>query len=329
MSVSGLTHGTRGLACTRCGGALLPGSDPEQLRCRYCDTDHLLRADDDVSAVAPAGRISGRRAHRALMEALREGGSPSASVRERDLVWLPFWQVEAKLVGWQVYQELREAGRALRGPDGEEIAPATPRERRRVEELVARDLDLTLPACDTRSWGLLGIADRIDHLRLRPFSLERESRRATVCSVVVPRDAARRRALQLRSGGLVPRGATGVKQRVSLVRVRMRIVYYPVWKLRFTALGEPGEADVDGITGRLLRGDVPRALRSRAPFWLAVASGAGWLGGFHPALGMLGLAATTWRRGTDAGLGADGGRWLRWMGRELRSRPIAPSRIGG
>lgn len=322
MSTAPLRRGSSGLACVRCGGALAPAGDFDQLRCRYCGSDHLLRHEDDVSAVAPMGRISSRRAHRALLASLREHGIAGANVHQRRLAWLPFWHVRAKLVGWQVYERTKEAGAPRRGADGESVPSLVIRERERVEELVARDLDLSLPACDTRGWGLLGITDRLEHLRLRPFAADREAGQGMIGSVVVPHGAAQRRAQQLRSSGLVPRGAIAIRQRLSLVRVRTRLVYYPVWKLRYTVQGVPGEADVDGIRGVVLRGDAPLAQRSRAPQWLAAASIAGWLAGLHPALGIFGLASFALRRGRTCDAGTELDRWGRWLGEELDPRPV-------
>lgn len=313
---------TRALACSRCGGALSSTPALDQLRCRHCGTDHLLRERGDVSAVAPQGRIGSRRAHRALLAALRARGIAGANVHERQLAWLPFWQVRAKLVGWQVYQQTVVTQPTLRGPSGEELPSSVIREQQRVEELVARDLDVSLPGCDTRGWGLLGIADRIEHLRLRPFSIAREAEQATVAAVVVPQRAAERRAQALRSGGLTPRGAVGVRQRLSLVRVRTRLIYYPVWKLRYTIAGTPGEADVDAIRGVVLRGDAPRVGASRAPQWLAAATASGWLAGLHPALGVLGLLTFTAQQSGNAGTATDPQRWGRWFGEELEPRPL-------
>jgi DNA-directed RNA polymerase subunit RPC12/RpoP len=314
---------TRVLACSRCGGALAATSAFDLLRCRHCGTDHLVRDRGDVSAVAPQGRISSRRAHRALLDALLARGIPGANVHEGRLVWLPFWQVRAKLVGWQVYQHTVVVQPSLRGPSGgERSSSSLIREQQRVEELVARDLDVSLPACDTRGWGLLGITSRIEHLRLRPFSIDREAQHATVATAVVPKRAAERRAQALRSSGLTPAGAVGVRQRLSLVRVRTRLIYYPVWKLRYTIAGEPGEADVDGIRGVVLRGDAARVGASNAPWWLGAAAASGWLTGLHPALGVLGLLTFASRRSRHWPGGSDPMRWGRWLGQELDPCPL-------
>ena len=75
-------------------------------------------------------------------------------------------------------------------------------ERRRIG-----DVDVSLPACDSRSFDLVGISDRVEHIDWVSFSVERVGEKAHVTSVVVPRSVALRRAEQLRRGGQQQRRA--------------------------------------------------------------------------------------------------------------------------
>ncbi|HKK70855.1 MAG TPA: hypothetical protein VKA86_06535 [Candidatus Krumholzibacteria bacterium] len=321
--MTGAVATVRGLACLRCGGTLRATEDPERLQCSYCDTHHLHAGQgDDVAAFAPAGRIGRRRARRVLADALRERGIEGFAVEGARMAWLPFWHVRAKLVGWQVYR------RPIEAVPGEAAPTAAVRHQERFEELVARDVDVTLPGCDARRWGLVGVADRLSSLRLRPLAVDREAARATVCSVIVPRASARRQAELLRSTGVVPRGAVRLRQRLSLARVRMRLIYYPVWKLRFTVAGRPGEVDVDGVRARVIQGDAIVEGVSRGPLlWHATAAAAGWVAGLHPALGALGLAAWSadrFRREVPGSCSPSA-----WLSRELVHRRLRRVDLGG
>jgi len=313
-----------GLSCLRCGGQLRGAEDPQRLHCAYCETSHLMVSGDDVAAFAPRRRIGRRRAHKALSETLKSHGVGGLSVEDARLAWLPFWHVQAKLVGWQVYRQLIEQKRTTTTAEGAEIPSPTLRHEERQEELVARDVDVTLPGCDAREWGLVGIADRLRAVDLRPFAHEREADRALVCSVVVPRAAALHQAEAMRIAGVAPRRATHLKQRLSLARVRTRLIYYPVWKLQVTVDGVPAEVDVDGARATVIRGSVTRDVPSRAVAWWAGAASSGWLAGVHPALGALGLGA--WcvdrlhRSGSASRAGL--GRWLSEELAPVRSRRI-------
>lgn len=312
-----------GLSCVRCGGQLRGGDDPERLHCAYCDTSHLLVSAGDVAAFAPAGRISRRRAHRAVGNALRAHGIGGFAVEDARLAWLPFWHVRGKMVGWQVYRQVVEQRVQTTGPQGE--AKVTPiRHEERTEELVARDVDVTLPACDAREWGLVGIADRLHAARLRPFAYTREADRALVCSVVVPRASALQQAEALRATGVAPRNAIALKQRLSLARVRMRLIYYPIWKFHVTVDGVPAEVDVDAVRARVIRGTVMRDVPSRAVGWWAGAAAAGWVAGLHPALGAFGLVGWIVDRLRRGGGHARAGI-ARWMSEELA--PVRRRRV--
>ena len=311
----------QGLSCQRCGGRLRGGDDPERLRCAYCDTHHLLVADEDVAAFAPSGRIGRRRARRVLASALAERGVKGFAIEDARLAWLPFWHVRGKLVGWQVYRQVVETRPSAPSSSPGEVPLGAIRHEERTEELVARDVDVTLPGCDARSFGLVGIADRLRSLKLRPFDHEREAKQGTVCAVVVPRAAAQQQAETLRATGVAPRNAVALKQRLSLARVRLRLVYYPVWKLHVTVDGVPAEVDVDAVRGRVVQGSIRRAVPSRALPWWGGAAAAGWFAGVHPLLGLLGLGGWMTDRLRRSDAGATPGL-LGWLSEEL-----APVRI--
>lgn len=324
--VSALT-GTESVACLRCGGGLETTADESFLHCRYCGTDHQVLEEESVPAFMPARWDSSREAREALRKDLRARGIRSSVTAEIDLHWLVFWRIRAKLVGWQFYQKRAEAPvRPSKREDGSERAPTLmPLER--VEELVARDVDVTLPACDSRAFDLVGISDRVDSVEWIPFSAERSGEHSHLASVAVPRSAALRRAELLRKGGLVPRGATGTVQRLSLLRSRARLLYYPVWRLHFTVSGQPGIANVDAVRSRVLGGHCVGPLKSPAPAWYAAAGAAGWMAGIHPVIAAFGLAGWVLHRGGKGGAHGGADEWRRWMSEELGPRLTRPLRL--
>lgn len=327
MNPTPYMEGPQGIACLRCGGGLEVTADESFLHCNYCGTDHEVMEEESVPASMPARWDASRDAREALRLELRTRGINNSVTAEVDLHWLVFWRVRAKLVGWQYYQKRAEAPAAsARQEEGSTRKPIQmPLER--VEELVARDVDVTLPACDSRAFDLVGISDRVDAVEWVPFSPERVGEQAHLASVAVPRSAALRRAELLRSGGLVPRGATGAVQRLSLLRTRARLLYYPVWRLHFTVSGRPGIANVDAVRSRVLGGNCVGPERSPAPGWYAAAGAAGWMAGLHPAFAAFSLAGWVLHRGSRGG--AQGGlqTWTRWVSDELGPRRTRPLRL--
>jgi hypothetical protein len=327
MNRAATQAGPEGVACLRCGGALDSTADEAFLHCRYCGTDHEVLEEESVPASMPPKWCTSKEAREALRKELRARGIRSSVTTEVDLHWLVFWRIRAKLVGWQFYQKRPEpVGRPVKREDGSEVKPIQmPAER--VEELVARDVDVTLPACDSRSFDLVGISDRVDQIEWVPFSAERAGEKSHLASVAMPRTAALRRAEFLRRGGLVPRGATGAVQRVSLLRARARLLYYPVWRLHFTVAGQPGTANIDAVRSRVLGGHCVGPRRSPAPGWYAAAGAAGWIAGIHPALAAFGLAGWALHRGGKRGARGGLEDWGRWLSEELGPRLSQPIRL--
>ncbi len=276
-----------------------------------------------MEARAPAGSLGARRARGALTAALRELGLRGHVVRSQRRWWLPYWEVRAKLVGWQVYQEtIREpAGRFAPGAAAAPAESSSPPRVRRVEALVARDVASTLPASDVRGLGRIGISDRVDAHALRPFQPELAARDGRVCGVVLSRSTVLRRLQALHSSGLAPKGALGVRQRLSLIRVHTRLLYYPVWEIEAEAEGSPFWVALDGIDGRPLHGRVAAPVPSACGRWLAAGTVAGWLSVSHPALGPLALALWCVHRASRGGVAGGLPVFSRWCSEELDPRP--------
>jgi hypothetical protein len=319
--------GPEGIACLRCGGSLDPTPDEAHLHCRYCGTDHEVLEEESVPASMPTEWAASRDAREVVRAALRDRGLGSSVTTETDLWWLVFWRIRAKLVGWQFYQKRPElAGRPEKRDDPHEFSRhLQPAER--VEELIARDVDVTLPACDTRAFDLVGISDRVRSVDWTDCNEERLGERSHRAAVTLPRSAALRRAELLRMGGLVPRGATGAVQRISLLRARARLLYYPVWRIHFTTAGTPGVANVDAVRSRLLGGYCVGRQRSAAAGWYAAAGAAGWVAGVHPAFTLFGVAGWALHRGTRTGARGGVDDWGRWLSDELGAFVPRPLRL--
>jgi hypothetical protein len=258
-----------------------------------------------------------------LSRLLRASGAPGHIVREQRLWWMPYWEVRAKLVGWQVYQRRKEiVARPRSSMDGATEIPESLVERERVEELVSRDVASSMPACDPREVGRLGISDRVEHRSWRSFSAREAEIDAQVCSVVLPHLAAVQRTEHLHSTGLAPKDASGLRQRLSLIRVRSRLLYYPVWRLEIEIGGRPGIFALDGLDGTVLSGRAMLPARGRSGLWLGACAASGWLAGAHPALGALSMAIFAVQRAREDGVRGDAAAWGGWLSAELDPQPL-------
>jgi hypothetical protein len=300
-----------GLSCRRCGGALVATPDPEQLLCGYCGFAFLRTEGDTVAAYAPAGRYGRRRAAQALTAELEKRHVMGFAIEQATLVHLPYWQVEGKLVGWQRYRE--KVAPPAGGASGSPSQPAV----RDVEETISRDVVASFPACDVRGYGLLGVAHRVAGLSLRPLSLEALGNDQIACAPVTSAAAALRSTRLYYGSRLTKPHATTTRQRLSLLRTRVRLIYYPVWRLRYRSGGRRYQATLDGMQGHLLKATLPHRVPGRAWAWSLAASASGFAAGIHPVAGALTFGGwLLWRLRSD-GLHGRPRELMGWLSREL------------
>ncbi len=301
----------RGLSCPRCAGMLeMSDGDPEAMRCAYCGHNFLDWDDEGIASFAPTGRLGRRRALRALRDALSEVGVRGHVVEEARRFHLPFWYLEAKLVGWQRYRKKRAANREQIHPLPESLGAGEEIE----EESFGHNIIYSTPACDLRDFGLLGVAGRTQRLSLRPFELEAVASDETVCAVLRSRSVILRRARLYHAARVTPKRARHCVQRILLVRPRMRLIYYPVWRLRYRARGLAMEAAVDGLRPQLLRGSYPQREGDRLSLWIGSGGLSGLAAGVSPTLAVAGTVGwVLWRLTQDSVSGRRGelGAWLR------------------
>lgn len=315
-------------SCPACAGPLGEGAEAGRFLCGRCGLHWLEGAGGGTRARRPASMQDVAAMPDHLVQALsRAGQGPPRDIVQRDLL-LPFWQLRAQLVGWVRYLPPAPATRAFL--DEEPSAPATlaaPAARER-EETVSRPVSLSLPACDARSLGLPGIADRADRIEwteLEPTELpDRE-----LCAATVPRELVLRRGRLSASSGLVPGGALPLAQRVSLLRPQLELLYYPVHLFHYQLGGEPFRAVLDGVRARPLQLGHPGPRPAVGPAWLVAAAAAGAVASLDPVLGACGLAGWAAWRGHQDGVGGDPAAWASWLSGELGGRPRRVERREG
>jgi hypothetical protein len=300
--------GTVSLRCTSCGGWLDQTKDPGLLDCAHCGLGHLQLVGETIGIYEPVGRLGRRRASRRLHEGLRERGVKGASLGVAQLLHVPFWQIEGKLVGWQRFGRPVET-RVRRDIEGTELPL---KEIELEERSISQPLLASIAACDSRQLGLLGIAHRAQQMRMRPFAPD-DAGADTVAVALRGAAAARRQARDAHIAKLCPRNARGLVQRFALLRCTSRLLYYPIWKFRYVAGGRHYGAVMDGMSGDLLEGSYPKLLQRADQGWFVAATVSAFLAGLAWILGLFSLAGWTFhrlRRSSHASSVADLPGWL-------------------
>ena len=278
------------LGCPACGGALCLAEGERITACRYCGGRCLVLAPDAVPRYAVEGPVDREAAVRIALQSLQRPDVP-ATVRGRTgveaagLCYVPFFEATAVRLGSVFIRERVKPpaplGEGEQGGQALDRWLADPGKEREDTKVVEQDVLRIAPACELPELG-------VDKIRLADL------RRAGSPVALSSFDGV---SLQSRAVVFAPTTSAerflaettwrvaSVNDDTRYVDTRVKLLYYPVWRMRYRHRGRVYELAVDGVQGRLLRGTAPRDVAAAAA---AAAAGLG--------LGTLGL-----------------GRWLRWM----------------
>lgn len=245
-----------GVSCPSCGGSLELGEGVTTLRCKYCNLPLLVRGEKgtlkyhQMRKVDAGGAVEAARGWFGGIQMARDLRKVAA-FDTPFLVYLPFWRVAGKVVGWVLGNEVkRETVR--RGNRTETHIRKVP-----VERSVMRSYVWTDAACDVSEFGVESIDMPVPEFSLYDReSLQRDG------MVFEPTEASTEAINQAKSKMAEwGRGSVHVDEvtfeKLNVVDLRTSIVYYPLWVLRYGYKGRTYQALTDGATNKVLYGRAP------------------------------------------------------------------------
>jgi len=245
-----------GVSCPSCGGSLALGEGVTTLRCKYCNLPLLVRGEKgtlkyhQMRKVDPGGAVEAVRRWFGGIQMARDLRR-AAAFETPFLVYLPFWRVTGKVVGWVFGNKIRRE--TVR--QGNRTQVRTRKEP--VERSVMRSYVWTDAACDVSEFGVESI-----EMPSPEFSLyDRESLQKD--GMVFEPTEARTQAIDQARSLMVEWGRQGVDvdevtfQKLNVVDLRTSIVYYPLWVLRYGYKGRTYQVLTDGTTNQVLYGRAP------------------------------------------------------------------------
>jgi DNA-directed RNA polymerase subunit RPC12/RpoP len=280
----GLVH----LDCPSCGGALSLAEGERIVACRYCRSQSLVEvpgavprhivqpAIDDVAA----GRVARGRLQRPdVARAAR--GTRFDSI---GLCYVPFYEATAVRLGTVFVRDRVKPPAPLGATEqsGAELDRwlQDPGKEREDTKVVEQDVLRIGAACALPELGVERI--RLTEQRrggssvlLQPFDPVSIHRRAVVFAPTTPAE----RFLQETTWRVQSQNDA-----TRYVETRLKLLYYPVWHVRYRHRGRMYALAVDGVTGDLLRGTAPQVQ--------ALAAGAASVG-----VGLSALGLGRWLRG--------------------------------
>ena len=254
MTVSMQRH----IACPECKGAVSATEVDRVVTCGYCGARSLVERERFVPEYYVSPAVEREDARRALQAFLRTGDLPEGLIKNTRfhsarLCMIPYHDVFARKSG---VLEIGVPGERMSTP-GQKVAAGQ-------TKIIAGDLHRVTPGLPWRDWGLdeAGIVSSDKELRARavPFDAARVGELGTVYRAEVSADKVLERLpIDARMGS--------VRDETTYEEIRLRRIYYPVWRLRYRYKGRLYGATVDGVSGKLMAARAPQGNRNRV-IWL-------------------------------------------------------------
>lgn len=242
------------LSCPKCGGAVGADAGQRVVTCPFCQTALLALGDlgirrfslqPSVEAAAARDKAkawlgSGFNKDRALASGAEMGDSM--------LVFLPFFRVQADVIGYVLGVEERS--------EGSGNSRRTVREN--VERPVSKSFDRTFAAVSVEEWGVETVKLPASPA-LVPFDEETLQRRGMVFAPTVSERETAESALEAYKSEADPgKALKEVRFRfLETVRERLSVLYVPLWAVRYRFRNRSYTVLIDACDGSLAYGKAP------------------------------------------------------------------------
>ena len=247
-----MTNPTQGLICPNCASIVPIAEGARVVQCPACGLRSLIQGERGIRRWQVGRRTERPQAEQAVRgfwSGINKatGLRREAHIRDLFLVYLPYWRVQAFVVGWLF-------GRVKKGKD----------ETRPVEVEIFEEMHWNDAAVDVAEYGVHAV--RLSKDQLEPYDHDLLHSEAMVFQPVESATEANQEA----EGYFVERGRSRqtLKQKFfekfHLLRQRFSIVYYPLWVGRYEFRKRHYQVVVDGVSGKVLYGKAPGNIFYRA-----------------------------------------------------------------
>jgi len=242
-----------GLSCPKCGGALAAEEGARVVACPFCQTPLLAIGEVGEFRYAVEPTVSAAQARQRTADWLRSGWNKDqglasgAELQEPMLCFLPFFRVQADVVGYAfgTEQHTRTSGGRTETYTVD------------VEVPVAASCDRTYAALNVAEWGVQHV--RTGGRKLLAFDEDSLQRRGMVFAPTASEVDVERAALEaFRHENDPARRLKETRFRfLATLRERTSLLYVPLWVVRYRYRARSYQALIDAADGTLAYGKAP------------------------------------------------------------------------
>jgi hypothetical protein len=238
----------RGVSCPTCAGSLEVAEGTTLLDCQFCGSGLMVLGDRGLPRHYVPVKITKEQIQEKIESWFRKiDKAPDlrreGKITEMFLVFVPFWRVNAKVIGWVLGDVKQGSGK------NKTYKP--------VERHVNQDYEFTAPACDIGELGVKWVDLKGDEIR--PFQLETvQAQGMTFGIMTTPTDA-----INLCDQKFIEWGEKSARvdritfRRLHKIGSSCNLVYYPLWVTRYEYRNRIYQITADAESGDLLYGRAP------------------------------------------------------------------------
>jgi len=243
----------KGIVCPSCSGELDIKEGLHSFNCKYCGTLLVVKGESGTLKYYVPKKV---KREDAIAKAYNWLGSGLAKARglktgskivEAFLVYIPYWRVNADVVGWVFGQEKRTSTSNGR----------TTTYYVDVERKIQQSFDRTYSACDVAELGVKKINLTGDEIL--PVDFETLQQEGMMFNII----ASEKEAFDFAEKCFAAEARNSANlynvsfEHYDLVRDNINIVYYPLWVVRYSFANRTYQVIVDGEDGSICYGKAP------------------------------------------------------------------------
>lgn len=252
---------TIAIICPNCGGNAALAEGSRVVHCRYCNQKSLASNPLGYPTLYLPPQISPEDARLIAQKYIL----PEAEVEivpltfhQTQLLYVPFWRVQARIIGWvsgqapmkrEVIEESEEAEGSTYTHTRIVHTGGEP-----LKRMLVQFLEYTLPAAEVKELGVLRLTWEEKSLNFFPFKSDQAAGKGYLIDPTISPLKARREAETIFTKRVLApyKNYTDFFHRLKLLPPHLTLFYYPLWLLTAMPYGNFNRRILDAVEGKVI-----------------------------------------------------------------------------
>lgn len=232
-----------GLSCPSCGGTIEITEGMDSVDCEFCHTASIVRGEGGISRYFVRDQVTPQKVKQIAYKWF-DGIDKAPDLQEKYqveelfLVFVPFFRVRSKILGWILGKREYNTGRT--------------KHTKNFEHRVDDTYDWNCPACDLREFGVRRVDLEGDVVL--PFNREQVEKRGMIFEPTITSSSIIKKADYYFEDRIIAEANVDLItfKNYHQLQKHVSIIYYPLWIMRYRYRNRTYQLVVDAEDGSLL-----------------------------------------------------------------------------